>query len=360
MDIKRKYTPGTVNITDGTLQIGNGGTSGSINGPVTNNGTLIFNKSNSYTFTKVISGTGNLIKTGGGTLSLSGANTYSGSTSINYGTLQLDAANVIPNGASKGDVLLYGTLNLNGYSDTINGLSGNGIVNNTSIYGTPVLTIGANNANSTFEGSINNNTGALQLTKTGSGTIILTGNNTYSGATTVSAGELRINGSASSSALTVNSGAKLSGTGTVGQVTINNGGEISPGSNSVGTLTTGSLILNNSSVLNFELGTSSDQIIVNGNLTLNGILNITNSGGFDAGDYTLITYTGTLTNNTIDIGTVPMNSYQYSIEAGSGKVILHVTSKEELLPLTVVEDAPVCSVYTEKGHWCLITIMVEE
>jgi len=343
---------GTVNITDGTLQIGNGGTSGSINGPVTNNGTLIFNKSNSYTFTKVISGTGNLIKTGGGTLSLSGANTYSGSTSINYGTLQLDAANVIPNGASKGDVLLYGTLNLNGYSDTINGLSGNGIVNNTSIYGTPVLTIGANNANSTFEGSINNNTGALQLTKTGSGTIILTGNNTYSGATTVSAGELRINGSASSSALTVNSGAKLSGTGTVGQVTINNGGEISPGSNSVGTLTTGSLILNNSSVLNFELGTSSDQIIVNGNLTLNGILNITNSGGFDAGDYTLITYTGTLTDNTVDIGTVPMSSYQYSIQAGSGKVILHVTSKEELLPLTVVEDAPVCSVYTEK--WTLV------
>lgn len=342
---------GTVSITDGTLQIGNGGTSGSINGPVTNNGTLIFNRSNSFTFSKVISGTGNLIKTGDGTLSLSGANTYSGSTSINYGTLQLNAANVIPDGASKGDVLLYGTLDLNSYSETINGLSGNGVVDNSS-EGTPVLTIGANNANSTFEGSINNNTGALQLTKTGSGTIILTGNNTYSGATTVSAGELRINGSASSSALTVNSGAKLSGTGTVGQVTINNGGEISPGSNSVGTLTTGSLILNNSSVLNFELGTSSDQIIVNGNLTLNGILNITNSGGFDAGDYTLITYTGTLTDNTVDIGTVPMSSYQYSIQAGSGKVILHVTSKEELLPLTVVEDASVCSVYTKK--WTLV------
>ena len=61
---------GTVNITDGTLQIGNGGTSGSINGPVTNNGTLIFNRSNSFTFSKVISGTGNLIKTGDGTLSL--------------------------------------------------------------------------------------------------------------------------------------------------------------------------------------------------------------------------------------------------------------------------------------------------
>lgn len=342
---------GTVSITDGTLQIGNGGTSGSINGPVTNNGTLIFNRSNSFTFSKVISGTGNLIKTGDGTLSLSGANTYSGSTSINYGTLQLNAANVIPDGASKGDVLLYGTLDLNSYSETINGLSGNGVVDNKAA-GTPVLTIGANNANSTFEGSINNNTGALQLTKTGSGTIILTGNNTYSGATTVSAGELRINGSASSSALTVNSGAKLSGTGTVGQVTINNGGEISPGSNSVGTLTTGSLILNNSSVLNFELGTSSDQIIVNGNLTLNGILNITNSGGFDAGDYTLITYTGTLTDNTVDIGTVPMSSYQYSIQAGSGKVILHVTSKEELLPLTVVEDASVCSVYTKK--WTLV------
>ncbi|HHT09191.1 MAG TPA: hypothetical protein GX009_02575, partial [Candidatus Atribacteria bacterium] len=147
---------GTVSITDGTLQIGYGETSGIINGPVINNGTLIFNRSNSFSFNKGISGTGNLVMTGGGTLTLSGTNTYNGTTQISSGTLQLGASNVIPDGASKGDVLLYGTLDLNSYSETINGLSGNGVVDNKAA-GTPVLTIGANNANSTFEGSINNN-----------------------------------------------------------------------------------------------------------------------------------------------------------------------------------------------------------
>lgn len=344
---------GTVNITDGTLQIGDGGTSGGINGSVTNNGTLIFKRSNSFAFNKIISGSGNLIKEGEGTLTLSGVNTYNGTTSINSGTLQLGAANVIPDGSSKGDVLLYGTLDLNSYSETINGLSGSGIVDNSTT-GSPVLTIGANNANSSFGGSIKNSNGTLGLTKTGSGIIILTGNNTYNGATTVSEGELRINGStSSSSAFAVQSGAKISGSGTIGgQVTIVNGGEISPGNSSVGTLSTGRLIFDNSSVLNFDLGTSSDQISVNGNLTLDGILNITNSGGFDAGDYTLITYTGTLTNNALSMGTVPLSSYNYSIETGSGKIILHVTSKEELLPLTVVETASACSVYTKK--WTLV------
>lgn len=344
---------GTVNITDGTLQIGDGGTSGGINGSVTNNGTLIFNRSNSFAFNKIISGSGNLIKEGEGTLTLSGVNTYNGTTSINSGTLQLGAANVIPDGSSKGDVLLYGTLDLNSYSETINGLSGSGIVDNSTT-GSPVLTIGANNATCSFDGSIKNSAGTLGLTKTGSGMIILTGNNTYNGATTVSAGELRVNGSTSSlSAFTVQTGAKISGSGTIGgQVTIISGGEINPGNNSVGKLSTGNLIFNYSSVLNFDLGTSSDQITVNGNLTLDGVLNISNSGGFEARDYTLFTYTGTLTNNALSIGTIPLSSYNYSIEAGGGKVILHVTSKEELLPLTVVEAASVCSVYTKK--WTLV------
>lgn len=342
-----------VNINGGTLQIGNGDNSGSINSPVVNNGTLIFNRSNSFSFSQIISGTGNLIKEGEGTLTLSGNNTYNGSTSINSGILQLGAANVIPHGASKGDVFLSGTLDLNSYSDTIDGLSGNGIVNNSTA-GTPVLTIGANNANSAFGGSIRNSAGTLGLTKIGSGTIVLTGDNTYEGATTVSEGELSIKGStSSSSAFTVQSGAKISGNGTIGgQVTINNGAEISPGNNSVGTLTTGSLILNNSSILNLDLGTNSDQIIVNGDLTLDGILNITNASGFDAGIYILFTYTGILTNNTLSIGTIPLNSNGYSIVIEDNKVILLVTSKEEMLPLTVVETASACSVYTKR--WTLV------
>jgi autotransporter-associated beta strand protein len=130
-------------------------------------------------------------------------------------------------GSLKGDVFVYGVFDLNSYSETINGLSGNGIVDNSTA-GSPVLTIGANNANSTFGGSIKNSVGTLGLIKTGSGEIIFTGNNTYSGPTTVSGGDLRINGSTSSSStFTVQSGAKISGKGIIGgQVTINDGGEI--------------------------------------------------------------------------------------------------------------------------------------
>lgn len=344
---------GLVTINAGTLQIGNAGTSGAINGSVVNDGILVFNRSNSCTFSKVISGSGNLIQAGIGTLVLSGANTYSGTTTINSGTLQLGAANIIPDGAGKGDVVVNGTLDLNSYSETINGLNGNGTVNN-SASGSPVLTIGANNANSNFSGVIKNTAGTLGITKTGLGLINLAGNNTYSGVTTISAGELRINGSTSTaSAVTVQSGGKISGNGTIGgSVTINNGGIIDPGSNSSGTLTTGSLNLNSSSILNFDLGTSSDRINVNGNLILDGVLYITNAGGFDVGDYTLMTYTGTITNNTLSIGILPLSSYSYSIEAGAGKVILHVISKEELLPLTVVQSEPSCSVYTSK--WTLV------
>lgn len=67
---------GTVTISGGTLQIGNGGTSGSIAGNVTNGGHLVFNRSNSYTYGGVISSSGTVTKNGAGTLILSGTNIY--------------------------------------------------------------------------------------------------------------------------------------------------------------------------------------------------------------------------------------------------------------------------------------------
>ena len=66
-------------ITTGTLQIGNGGTSGSLgSGAVTDNDTLVFNRSDSITVNNLISGTGNLTQAGSGTLTLTALNTFSG------------------------------------------------------------------------------------------------------------------------------------------------------------------------------------------------------------------------------------------------------------------------------------------
>jgi fibronectin-binding autotransporter adhesin len=85
---KNSYTGGTA-ISGGTLQVGTNGTSGSLgSGPVTNNSTLAFDRSDSVTFTNFINGTGSLVQQGSGTLTLSGANTYTGNTEItNNGTL---------------------------------------------------------------------------------------------------------------------------------------------------------------------------------------------------------------------------------------------------------------------------------
>jgi fibronectin-binding autotransporter adhesin len=82
------YTGGTT-ITGGTLQIGNGGTAGSIAGNITNNAALAFNRSDAVTFASVISGNGTLAKLGAGTLSLAGTNTYTGGTAVSAGTLDV-------------------------------------------------------------------------------------------------------------------------------------------------------------------------------------------------------------------------------------------------------------------------------
>jgi autotransporter-associated beta strand protein len=78
------YSGGTT-ISAGTLQIGNGGTTGSITGNVTDTGVLAFDRSDSVTFAGVISGTGSVSQIGTGTTILTGTNTYSGGTTISSG-----------------------------------------------------------------------------------------------------------------------------------------------------------------------------------------------------------------------------------------------------------------------------------
>jgi autotransporter-associated beta strand protein len=117
----------------------------------------------------------------------------------------------------------------------------------TIALGSKNLAVGGNNLSTTFSGVLQDGGAASlfpgfgdsggSLTKTGSGTLTLLGNNTYTGATTVDAGSLIVNGSiASSSLTTVNNGGTLGGTGTVGNTQVNSGGTFAPG-NSPGTMT---------------------------------------------------------------------------------------------------------------------------
>ncbi|MDC1406212.1 autotransporter-associated beta strand repeat-containing protein [Akkermansiaceae bacterium] len=142
-------------------------------------------------------------------------NDYAGDTTIagTKGTLVLGRSNQIANGAGKGDLVNNGTLNMNGFSDTINGLSGSGTIDGVS--GTSTLTLGDGDADgNTFSGVIKNTAGTLALTKTGSGTQTLTGANSYTGATTVDGGTLVLTASSNyynyaSSQFNINNGSTL-------------------------------------------------------------------------------------------------------------------------------------------------------
>ena len=108
-------------------------------------------------------------------------------------------------------------------------------------------------------------------------------------------------------------------------VTVKNGGKIAPGS-SAGTLNTGALTLESGAVLDFELGApgASDLIAVTGNLTLDGVVNVAGLEGFSAGSYPIITYTGALTDNGLDVGSLPDTDLRYSVHANAGVVTLSI------------------------------------
>ena len=121
------YTGGTT-ISAGTLQLGNGGTSGSIIGDVTDNSVFAINRSNAFSFGGVISGSGAFQQNGTGTTTLTGANTYSGATNVNAGTLQAGALNTF-SPSSAVTVASGGTLDLNGFNQTVPSVTNAGLVN---------------------------------------------------------------------------------------------------------------------------------------------------------------------------------------------------------------------------------------
>ena len=160
---------------------------------------LVLESAGPITQTSIITGTGGLTKKGSGTLTLSQTNTYGGSTTIEAGTVEIvrataGAAAVIPDASvveiALGATLAFGT---NASSESIGGLSGAGSVTKLAGAGLSTLTVNVSGTEA-FSGSIDNGTGTVALTKSGVGTQSLSGVNTYTGTTNVSAGTLRLTG----------------------------------------------------------------------------------------------------------------------------------------------------------------------
>ncbi len=193
----------------------------------------------------------------------SAVTTGSGSTvTVNKNsTLALGANNLNTNGTLflDGGAVTASTGFLNAGGDiTVSG------TNNSSIGSAVALgsatnrnvTVSNTSTSLTISGGISGN--GAQLTKLGVGSLILSGSNTYSGATTVRAGNLDIEGRLVNSAVTVNSGAKLSGIGVIDS-TVTNSGTIS-----------GNLTLNNDVTIN--AGATAAAGAFNGNIVNNGTI----------------------------------------------------------------------------------------
>jgi autotransporter-associated beta strand protein len=209
---------------------------------------------------------------GGGVLQLNGAVTYNaGAVGFNNGTTTISAS-----------------LDLNGALRNFN-------IDDSDQVAQDVI----------ISGVIQNSTGTAGITKNNAGTLVLSGANTYNGATTVAGGTLAVNGSLANTTTTVGNGGTLQGSGSIGgSVTVQSGGIIAAG-NSIESLTTGVLTLEAGSTFAYEVnndaaaGVAGDLTAVTGNLTLDlGNMALLTLGELGAGSWsigeklTLISYSG--------------------------------------------------------------------
>jgi fibronectin-binding autotransporter adhesin len=321
---------------------GGGGMLGPISGPfkltlcalsTVNGDTMLANSNNSWSGDTIITARN----------SATGANSLTSSNS-----------EVIPNGLGKGNVYLQGflstqtiTWNMNGFNETINGLSTIGglptvcFIQNNNATTASTLTVGDNNQSGTFGGTIRDNTGTggtIAIVKIGGGTETFTGTNNYSGSTVVSNGVLALSGSgviSNSSSIQVLSGATLDVSGKSGAFTLS--------SNPVG-LTNATLYLgpaqptmNNLSISNSALAVGLNLTapnLVTTTLTTGGSTNVVNIVSFPAitsypTQFVIIQYSGSIAGagNNFGMGSSPS-------AAAAGYISNNTASSQLLLVLT--------------------------
>ena len=170
-------TGGTV-ISAGTLQIGDGGTTGSISGGVVDNATLAFGRSDATSFTGLISGTGGISQVGAGTTTLAAGNTFTGGVSISNGALSISDTSCLGTGTSPV------SLNTGGALETPSSFT----LSRTITSGGGAISVDSGAA-LTASGVIS---GSASLIKSGTGTLLLAASNLFTGDLDIAAGTLAV------------------------------------------------------------------------------------------------------------------------------------------------------------------------
>ena len=314
--------------------------------------------------------TGNLTKSGNGILTLSGANTFTGGLTINAGNVKLGSVSALNSTANSQNAVTFGpastgTLSINGNNVTIASLNtdignaGSTTVQNGSASTNATLTIGnSSNADSTYAGAIQNgSTATLALNKAGTGTLTLTGANTYTGGTTLNVGTIKLSGLGALAGGTVaigggtlsvvnaagvdSSGGALTGTSNsiAGNINLNSGIiDLTAGSLSVG----GSLTLSGGNI-KYTLGKT---LAVTGQLTLSAPVNISLTGSYSVGKiYTLLSYSSSspapdFTNNfKVTLLNNSLGKWSYTTsDSSAGVYKITLTSLANILNWDLVGD----------------------
>ncbi len=278
---------GSTTISAGTLQLGDGGTSGSISGAgaITDNGALVFNRSDALvqgTDFGTIAGTGTVTQAGSGRTTLNAVNTFAGATTVSSGVLAVGSdANLgtAPGAATPGHLDIGGgTLEAIG-SFTLSANRGIALGGGGTIQVAPTATL-------SYGGII---AGAGALTKTGGGVLVLSGANTYGGGTVIGAGTLQLGiGGATGSIL--------------GDVTDN-----------------GALVFNRSNAVNFTgtvSGTGDLTVAQSGGITFSGIVDVGNIAILDTAAGQTVSFTN------------DVNAASMSAGAGTGAYNVSLTGAQ--------------------------------
>ena len=286
------------------------------------------------TLNSLIDSSTGFVKKGDGTLIVGNtSNAYTGATKVNAGTLQLGAANVLP-GDTALTVASGATFDLSwGNSQTVGSIAGAGTIDIRS----NTLTVGSDNSSTTFSGTITDGGAYGTLVKTGTGTLTLSGSNTYSGLTNITAGTVvaandgALGGSTYGNTVADGAALQLKGGSTVTEGSFTVTGSGSDGTGALRSLTGSNTLaaavnLGGSTTVSSDGGSAlnvSGQVNLGSSnaLTVSGNGTTEFSGAINGGGEILKTGSGTLT-----FSGSSSNSFSGGLDIASGTVVLAKTA----------------------------------